>query len=604
MTSTHQFLEIMHNLGTANKSVSKVYRRMLDRDLFIAAYTEMATNPGSLTPGVDGETIDGASLNKLEKLMDDIRNKCFKWTPVKRVYIPKSSGKMRPLGIPNWQDRVVQMVLKMVLESYYEPQFLDNSHGFRPQRGCHTALLTLKNRWRGVKWFIEGDIEGCFDNIPHEVILKLIGRQIKDNQLLRLIKEMLQAGYMEDWQHHATYSGTPQGGIVSPLLANIVLHELDKFVVETLIPEYTRGEARRKTTEYARIAMRVQTYTTRGEKERARKERQKLRHLQYADQMDANFKRLKYVRYADDFVLGFIGSKAEADEIKGRIKEWLKSELGLTLSDEKTSITNAYHQRARFLGYEIGTITSDKMEGRKSPKGIQYKRRSLNGQIQLYVPKDVRDEWVRKYCVKGKPTHRNTYLRYSDYEIIHAYGCEWRGLLGYYNLAMNVHSLRIVEWTMLQSLTATLAGKHKSTRRKMREQYETTVNGKKCLMCEVPNPKKPKQPLRAFMGGIPLATRKQPSLNVDKLVWEPKYGRVELTQRLLANRCELCGSTRNVEVHHIRSIKELKRRFKGKEAPKWVVSMVARHRNTLVVCRNCHVDIHAGTHDGKKVQSK
>jgi group II intron reverse transcriptase/maturase len=592
----------MHKLGTEDKSVSKVYRRMLDRDLFVAAYTELAANQGRLTPGVDGETIDGASLNKLDALIDDIRTKRFRWTPVKRVYIPKSNGKKRPLGIPSWRDQVVQMVLKMVLESYYEPRFLDHSHGFRPQRGCHTALLTIKNKWRGVKWFIEGDIEGCFDHIPHDVILNLLGRRIKDNQLLRLIKEMLNAGYMEDWQHHATYSGTPQGGIVSPLLSNIVLHELDTFIVEKLIPEFTQGKHRRKTKEYSRTAFHVNKFTAEGKNELAHRERKKLRHLQYTDQMDENFKRLKYVRYADDFILGFIGPKSEAEAIKGRVRDWLKSELGLTLSDEKTAITSAYHDRARFLGYEIGTITSDSMEVRKSPRGIMYKRRNLNGQIQLYVPKDVRDKWVSKYSKKGKPIHRNTYLRFSDYEIIHAYGCEWRGLLGYYNLAMNVHSLRIVEWTMLQSLTATLAGKHKSTRRKMRELYETTVNGKKCLVCEVPNPKKPKKPLRAFMGGIPLKTQKQPTFDVDRLVWEPKYGRSELTQRLLANECELCGSQEKIEVHHIRSIKELKKRFRGKDAPKWVVSMVARHRNSLVVCKNCHNKIHAGLHDGKQVR--
>lgn len=604
MTSTHGFLGILHKLGTEGKPVSKVFRRMLDKDLFIAAYTELSQNKGRLTPGINGETIDGTTLEKLEDLIEAIRNKRFRWTPVKRVYIPKDNGQKRPLGISNWQDKVVQMVLKMVLESYYEPIFLDCSHGFRPQRGCHTALLTIRKHWQGTKWFIEGDIKGCFDNIPSKVILKLLSKRIKDNQLLRLIKEMLQAGYMEDWTYHQTYSGTPQGNIVSPLLANVVLHELDAYISGELIPRYRQGKIRKATQEYKAAAARVDYHSSRGNTERAAQERKKLRQLTYSDPMDSGYRRLRYIRYCDDFILGFIGRKAEAQAIKTELKHWLQAELGLTLSDDKTVITNAKHDRARFLGYDIGVIESDKAEVRTAPKGYKYKRRTLNGQIQLYVPKEVRIKWINKYCVKGKPTHRNTYLRYSDFEIVHAYGCEWRGLLSYYSLAANIHSLRHVEWTMLQSLSATLAGKHKTTRRKIREKYETQVNGKTCLMCEVPNPNNPDKPLRAFMGGIPLKIQKEPTFDVDPIVWEPKYGKVELTQRLLAQTCELCGGTDQIEVHHISSIKALKRQFRHKYLPKWVESMSGRYRNTLVVCKRCHNDIHAGRYDGKKVRKQ
>jgi len=602
MTSTHKFLEIMHKLGTEQKPVSKVFRRMLDRNLFIAAYTELARNKGRLTPGIDNETIDGTSIDDLETLIEGLRNKTFRWTPVRRTYVPKSNGKMRPIGIPTDTDKLVQMVLKMALESYYEPIFLECSHGFRPQKGCHSSLIEIREHWQGTKWFIEGDIKGCFDNIPHEVILRLLSRRIDDNQILRLIKEMLEAGYMEDWQYHETYSGTPQGGVVSPLLANIVLHELDEYVLNTLIPMYTRGKERKTTLQYRATAYQAYKFTKKGQPKRAAEERKKLRTMSYSDPMESDYRRLRYVRYADDFILGFIGSRTEAEEIKSKIGNWLTENLGLTLSSEKTVITNAHQDRARFVGYEIGVITGDKMEVRTALGGFQYKRRTLNGQIQLYVPEDVRLKWVNNYCENGKPTHRSTYLRYSDFEIIHAYGCEWRGILGYYNLAANVHSLRQVEWTMMSSLTATLSGKHKSSRSKMRAKYERTVNGKKCLVCEVPNPNNPEKPLRAFMGGIPLKIRKKPSLDVDRLVWEPKYGRVELTQRLLADTCELCGIVGNTEVHHINSIKELKQRYKGKELPKWVITMSERNRNTLVVCLDCHDLIHTGKYDGKKVQ--
>ncbi len=198
---------------------------------------------------------------------------------------------------------------------------------------------------------------------------------------------------------------------------------------------------------------------------------------------------------------------------------------------------------------------------------------------------------------KGKPIHRNTFLRYSDFEIIRSYGEEWRGLYNYYCLAMNVHSLREVEWIMLQSCAKTLAGKHKTTTSKIRKKYESSNDGKTCLICTVENPNNPEKPFRSMMGGIPLKIRKVGfnEATVDRKVYQPKYGRSELTQRLLANQCELCGSTTEIEVHHIKSIKELEKRQKGrKPMPIWKVHMIARRRNTLVVCKKCHLKIHHG----------
>lgn len=603
MTSTSKFLGIMHKLGTEGKTVTKVYRRMLDLDLFVAAYTELSANQGRLTPGTDGETIDGTSLAKLQTLIDDLRNKTFRWTPVRRSYIPKSNGKRRALGIPSWQDKVVQMVLKMVLESYYEPTFNDRSHGFRPNRGCHTALLHVRKFWQGTKWFIEGDIEGCFDNIPHAKLLELLGRRIKDNQVIRLIKEMLEAGYLAHGIHYDTHSGTPQGGIVSPLLSNIVLHELDEFITQSLMPRFNKGVTRRATKAYLNTNARRRYAEKQGDIEQAKRARKQLRHIPYSDNMDPNFRRLDYVRYADDFILSCIGSKQEADDIKDRIADYIEEMLGLKLNLRKTLVTNAKHERARFLGYEIGVIYGDKMVRQKLVTGRITKRRSVNGQIQLYVPKDVRDQWVRKYQKNGKVMHRNRFLSYSDFEIIKAYGSEWLGLVGYYALAANIQSLRLVEWNALQSCQKTLAGKHKTTTSKIRAQYQTQVNGKVCLLCEVANPKHPQQPLRAILGGIPLRMKRNIDIGTyDKIVWNPKYGRTELTQRLLADQCELCGSTDRVQVHHIKSIRKLKQHYRNrKDLPSWLQTMVERYRNTLVVCHACHWEIHRGKHDGPKL---
>lgn len=601
MTSTLKFIGIMHKLGNEEKTVSKVYRRMLDIDIFIAAYTELSKNEGRLTAGTTEETIDGASLAKLENIITSLRDKEFKWTPTRRTYIPKANGKSRPLGMPSWNDKVVQMVLKMVLESYYEPMFNERSHGFRPERGCHTALLHIRKFWQGTKWFIEGDFESFFDNIPHEIILRLLEKRIKDNQVIKLIKEMLSAGYMEKGRFYETHSGTPQGGIISPLLSNIVLHELDEFVTRTLMEEFNQGKTRRKTREYGRLYARRYNAAKRGNILEAKTWGKQLRQTRYSDDMDPNFKKLDYIRYADDFILRCIGSKEDAQTIMDKIASFTERELGLKLNLQKTLITNAKNQRARFLGYEIGVIFGDKMVTQKTPT-TTVKRRSINGQIQLYVPKDVRSKWVRKYQKKGKVIHRNRFLGLSDFEIIQAFGSEWLGLVGYYSLAANIHSLREVEWNALGSCQKTLAGKHKTTTAKIREQYTAQVNGKTCLLIEVENPNNPLKPLKAIMGGIPLRTKRDINIGeYDKIVWNPGYGRVELSQRLLANKCEICGSTENVEVHHIKSIRELKQKYQGrKNPPIWVEKMSERYRNTLVVCFKCHRDIHYGRYDGPK----
>lgn len=584
----------MFKLGTEGKSVSKVFRRMLDVDLFVAAYTELAPNKGSLTKGTTPETVDGMSMEKIERLIQSLRDKTFRWHPVRRHLIPKKNGKMRQLGIPNWSDKLVQQVLKMVLESYYEPIFIESSHGFRPDKSCHTALVEISKYWRGMKWVIEGDIKGCFDNIPHDVILKLLGKRIKDNQILKLIKHMLKAGYMENGKRQDSYSGTPQGGIVSPLLANIVLHELDVWMIEK-INQLRKGKERKANAEWRNAGYRQQQAFKNGDTKLGIKLRNKRQQLPSGDSQDEGYRRVRYVRYADDFVVGVIGSKELTEQLRDEIQEFLKETLGLDLSKEKTLITNLKNKRVRFLGYEFGSINTD-VKVNQVYKGQIVKKRSLTNAIQLYVPRDVIEEWEKRMQRNGKPIHRNQFLRLSDFEIIHAYGSEWRGLYNYYSLAMNVHALRRVEWAMLQSCQKTLAGKHKTTTKKIRNKYESSHDGKTCLVCTVDNPQNPNKPLQAMLGGIPLRVKKIPmDFAVDRKVLEPKYGRVELTQRLLANECEICGSKEKIQVHHIKSIRKVKQNTRSTEQkPVWVENMLARRRNTLVVCRKCHIDIHYG----------
>ena len=223
MQDAETVLNVIRERGDRGLPLENIYRLLYNRNLYLRAYGRLYSNPGATTKGTTAETVDGMSLAKIDRIIDALRYERFRWTPVRRVNLPKPNGGTRPLGIPTWTDKLLQEVIRMILEAYYEPQFSDRSHGFRPDRGCHTALSEVVTHWTGVRWFVEGDIKGCFDNIDHEVMLSVLGEKLHDNRFLRLLKYLLKAGYMEDWKHGRTLSGTPQGGVASSILANIYL---------------------------------------------------------------------------------------------------------------------------------------------------------------------------------------------------------------------------------------------------------------------------------------------------------------------------------------------------------------------------------------------
>ena len=586
MRTTDTILGLIRERGRKGLPLERVYRLLYEPDLYLRAYGKIYRNQGAMTPGSTAETVDGMSQEKIGAIIKALRDGTFQWRPVRRTYIPKKSGKMRPLGMPTWSDKLLQEVIRLILEAYYEPQFSERSHGFRPERGCATALKEVSHAWTGVVWFIEGDISQCFDKLDHRVMLEILREHIHDERFIRLISELLKAGYLEEWKFNATLSGTPQGGIVSPILANIYLDKLDKYVEGKLIPAHTRGKRRRENPVYQDLLRRATEARKAGRRGEARTLKRQAQQLPSQDTTDPNYRRLRYVRYADDWLLGFIGQKAEAEAIKRQLEEFLRETLKLELSQAKTLITQARTEAAKFLGYEIHVL-------QRNVKRDQNGRRSINGRIGLRVPERVIREKCQRYMRHKKAIHRAEMLQERDFTLLETYQAEYRGLVEYYRLAYNLRELNYLEFVMEKSLVATLASKFKITVPQVYGKYKTTVlaDGKPTQVLRVIRKREGKEPLIAQWGGISLSWDRNATLNDQpRKVWNE---RTELEQRLLANSCEYCGCTENIEVHHIRALKDLQK-YPGREKPEWVKMMATRQRKTMVVCRTCHEDITFG----------
>jgi group II intron reverse transcriptase/maturase len=588
MRNADTVLGLLRERGKRGLPLERVYKLLFNPALYLRAYGRIAKNHGALTPGATLETADGMSLVKIEAIIDAVRHERYRWTPARRVYIEKKgSTKKRPLGLPTWSDKLLQEVIRSILEAYYEPQFSDRSHGFRAGRGCHTALSEVYYNWHGTAWFIEGDISACFDRLSHDVLVNTLAEKIHDGRFLHLISELLKAGYLEEWTFNATLSGVPQGGVVSPICSNVYLDRLDKFVEQTLIPAYTHGTRRRNYPEYKRVHKRMWALAKAGRKQEAKVLRRTLQRLPARDPLDPDYRRLRYVRYADDWLLGFCGPRAEAEAIKRQLGEFLREELKLDLSETKTLITHARSQAAHFLGYEVVVLDNDTSRD-------QHGHRNINGQIGLKVPVEAIRHKCQAYSRHGKPIHRTERINDSDFSVVAQYQLEYRGTVEYYRLAFNLHRLSRLKGVMEQSLAKTLARKFRTSVTKVYRRYRAThqVDGRTYKTLQVTVERgEGRRPLVARWGGVPLKWRMTAALDDQPpRAWST---RSELLDRLLAGTCELCGSQEAVEVHHIRKLADLRHKGQGQK-PAWVRHMAARRRKTLIVCRKHHEDIQYG----------
>lgn len=571
----------------------RLYRYLFSEEMFAVAYQRIYAKQGNMTPGTDGKTIDEMSLERIERLIVSLKDESYQPHPARRVYIPKKNGKKRPLGIPSFEDKLVQEVVRLLLEAIYEGHFEGTSHGFRPHRSCHTALGMIQKSFAGAKWFIEGDIKGFFDNIDHNVLISILRERISDERFLRLIRKFLNAGYVEDWKYNKTYSGTPQGGIISPMLANIYLDKFDKYIKE-YAAKFRKGDRRSINPEYWRLNNKKNWLKKKLQKtsdEQIRKSylyeiaqlSKQMLSTPHKDAMDADFRRMQYVRYADDFLISVIGSKSECETIKADITQFMREQLKLELSDEKTLITHA-QDKAKFLGYEIFIRKSDAVKRNKD--GVL--KRDFNGAVVLTLNSAVIQKKLTEYNalevrnIDGKDIWWSKPRRYmtpmKPEDILAQYNAETRGLYNYYSLAANV-SKECASFTfiMKMSMFKTLGWKLNTSARKVRQKYQKDKD------FVIPyNDAKGKQKYRVFYNEGFKKRNAQFDVDYDKLPQTMYVPYPSLVERLKDGRCELCGKEGKVVMHHVRTLTKLK----GNN--EWEKLMLKRHRKTLVVCEDCN----------------
>jgi group II intron reverse transcriptase/maturase len=593
MQDAEVVLGVLCERGRCGLPCDELYRQLFNPQLYLLAYGRIYSNQGAMTPGVTQETADGMSMAKIDRIIDAMRHERYRFSPVRRIYIPKRDGTRRPLGLPTWSDKLVGEVIRLLLEAYYEPQFSDHSHGYRPNRGCDTALRDVVETWTGTVWFIEGDISDCFGSLDHDRMIEILAEKIHDGRFLRLMRNMLTAGYLEDWVWGATYSGAPQGGVVSPLLSNIYLHKLDVFVETVLIPDYTRGQVRADNPAYTEVKNARLRARRRGDRAEARDQLRRMHSLPSRDPRDPGYRRLRYSRYADDHLLGFIGTKAEAEQIKERLAAFLRDDLKLEMSKAKTLITHARSRAARYLSYEITTQHCDTKRTRPRHGARPGTSRTANGKIQLRVPADVITAHCSRYMRRGKPARRTTLINRDDHDIVALYGAEYRGIVQYYLLAHDVFRFDKLRWVAETSMLHTLAAKHNSTVSAMAARHRSAIatphGTRTCFEAHVHRPGR--QPLVARFGGIPLKWQKR-AVPRDRVTVQITYPRKELIGRLRKGRCELCQHAGMVQVHQVRKLADLA--ASGPNRPQWMDVMAHMRRKTLVVCQQCHDLIHHG----------
>lgn len=566
--------------------------------LLALAYELIKSKPGNMTPGADTTTLDSLDLNWIQNTAAKLQAGQFRWSPARLVKIPKPNkpGQTRPLGIANPREKVVQKAIQLVLSALYEPIFRDCSHAFRPARSCHTALRACSSKLIGAKWVIEGDISKCFDKIGHEKLMEILRCKIGCQKTLNLLKTALQVGYAKlEGVVERSLEGTPQGSVLSPLLCNIFLHELDAFM-EDLIPSINSGKARRKNRAYKNITYHLSRARKQRDVPRIRLLRQRLWNTPAGDPFDPSFKRCTYIRYADDFIIGVIGSKADAVVILNKVRIFLAEQLGLDLHLDKTQITHFPTKAVQFLGTVLrgyghlkGTYIKQIRHGSSTRFLSVALQIRLEAPIKLLLEKLVKARFFCKVNFKYRPVRVGRLMNLEMPDILKYYNSIIRGYCNYYSFADNRSSLGSIIHGLKMSCALTLKSKLKLHSRAAvyskfgsRLSYSRTIETKGKQMVKTYSLQIPENFKR-----LPFKERfstSDPSLPNLHRVWNAK-----LTKSNLWKSCVICGSY-PAEMHHLRSISRLRDRSQSVDFIK--AQMMAINRKQVPLCKTHHHKVH------------
>jgi group II intron reverse transcriptase/maturase len=584
-----------------------LYKLLCDENFLFGCYHEIKSKPGNMTPGSDNETLDGISKYFFKKLSKSLEDESFQFKPVKRVFIPKANGKMRPLGIPSPRDKILQKAMAIILNSIYEPNFLDSSHGFRPNRSCHTAMAQIA-KWSGTKLAIEGDIKGFFDNVDHHILASILEKKIDDQQFLDLYWKLVKAGYVEEGIKRDSLLGVPQGGLISPILSNVYLHEFDLFM-ESLIEKYhdKRPDVTIRIKEYDKITRKIQTYREKMAKltdldldlkyELNTQARALIKQRQKMTSRRVDGIRLRYVRYADDWIVGLVSTPDFADNIRSEIQIFLKEQLKLELSVEKTKITDLLHDKASFLGFYIMVHKPKESNFTKATRmGVTRKTKISHNRLWLLVPvtplleKLANKGFLRDYAPGKKiiPNAITKWIFLDHHSIINRYNWTIRGLLNYYNIATNRYIFHLIcNFILRHSCAKTLArkfnlrsragafknfGKLLNTKDKPIIGLALETNYKRLEMNKWPKRIKLLDPFNNTEHFVHWRLRSQSNFWVD---------------------CIICGSEEEIEMHHLKHIRKSNVKLTG-----FSTIMSRLNRKQIPVCKSCHHKIHTGKYDG------
>jgi nicotine oxidoreductase len=555
---------------------------VLNKDMYLVAYNRLKSKPGMMTPGISPRTLDGMSYEVIDKLITQLRSESFSFSPGRRIQIDKASGGKMPLTIVDPQEKLVQEVIRLVLEALYEPVFKENSFGFRPKRGCHTALRHVFTKFKGCAWWIEGDITGCFDNIPHDKLMVILSYKIKDQRFLQLIRKALNAGYMIDKQPIYDIVGTPQGSIVSPILANIFLHQLDQYI-EDLKADFDIIGNRKRNPIVRKLQWEMTKAQSTGDSKLIRQIAVKMR-SNPNKLIGSGNRKLMYVRYADDWIIAVNGRYLDASNILSKVTLFLKN-LGLTVSPTKTKITNTYKEPALFLGTNIAHSQSVTYSLHK--RGT-LKRNS--GFLVLSAPMKIIYKKLKEagFMSNHRGVTRVTWLSLETRQIINLANSIVRGYENYYSFALNKGQLcAYVYFIIRDAVLRTLAHKLSlKTRAQVIKKFGPSI-----ALYDQNNRDEYNKPT--------LSTKLyKPSYRIN--LWDFKGSIVNTnikalyaTGLSLANldklNCSLCGSDYKIELHHIREMKDIKHKTNTLD-----YLMAKRNRKQIPVCRDCHMKYHSG----------